>query len=51
MGITELVTVFGGIGALVFAFCAWRRAEIQRELQQTEHFELCCTSPSILNIS
>lgn len=27
MGITELVAVFGGIGALVFAFIAWRRAD------------------------
>ena len=27
MGITELVAVFGGIGALVFAFSAWRRAD------------------------
>ena len=51
MGITELVAVFGGIGALIFAFCAWRRAEIQRELQQTEYLELYCETILILSFS
>lgn len=27
MVLTETITIIGGIGALVFAFCAWRRAD------------------------